>query len=115
MQGMPKLVSFLMCALAAVVSVEIAPDAAEMLLARGNGENEVRIENIYYSCVNGNDFAVVRNGSPAAGAGDYDVVEAMGLRVYVPKTMSFDGDVPRIVTFPRKTGFRDVGVANATS
>ena len=115
MQGMTKLVSFLICALAVAVSVEIAPDAAEMLLERGNGENEVHIQNVYYSCVNGNSFAIVRSGAPADDAGDHDVAEAMGFRVYVPRSMSFKDGVPRIVTFPRRTGQRDVGVPNVTS
>ena len=106
-----RLVSFLIGALAVVVSADVAPDAAEMLLARGKGEKEIRIENVYYSCVKGNSFAMVRNGAPGNAVG-YDVVEAMGLSVYVPRSMPFEGDIPKIVTFPRRTGLYDVGVPN---
>jgi hypothetical protein len=110
-----RLVSLLaVIALAVVASVEVAPDAAEMLLARGQGEKDVRIENVFYSCVGGNSFAMVRNGKPEDAAGDYDIVEAGGLNVYVPRSMSFEGDTPKIVTFPRRTGRRDVGVSNTT-
>jgi hypothetical protein len=112
--GTLRLASFLIGALAVVVSVDIAPDAAEMLLVRSKGEKDVRIENVFYSCVQGNSFAMVRNGEPAESAGIYDRVEAGGLNVYVPRSMSFEGDVPKIVTFPRRTGYRDVGVPNTT-
>ena len=105
-----RLVPFLIAALALVVSADIAPDAAEMLLSRGKGDADVRIENVFYSCVGGNSFAMVRNGKPEQG--DYDMVEAGGLCVYVPKSMSFEDDIPKIVTFPRRTGRRDVGVRN---
>ena len=112
--GVLRLSAFLAGMLAVVVSADIAPDAAKMLLDRGKGEKDVRIENVYYSCVNGNSFAMVRNGKPEETTA-YDVVEAGELNVYVPKSMSFEGDVPRIVTFPRKAGRRDVGVPNTTS
>ena len=112
MQGKTfRLVSFLIAIFAVVVSVDIAPDAADMLFARGKEDKDVRIENVFYSCVNGNNFAMVRNGAPGEVA-DYDLVEAGELRVYVPKFMSFKGDIPKIVTFPRRTGFRDVGTPN---
>ena len=110
--GVLRLASFLIVALAVVVSVDVAPDAAEMLLARGQGDKDVRIENVFYSCVGGNSFAMVRNGKPTEAVGDYDVVEAGSLSVYVPRSMSFEDDIPQIVTFPRKAGFRDVGVRN---
>ena len=110
--GALRLTFYIVAALAVVVSVNVAPDAAEMLIARGQGNREVRIENVFYSCVGGNSFAMVRNGRPEESTGDYDVVEAGGLSVYVPRWMSFEGDKPEIVTFPRKAGFRDVGVRN---
>jgi hypothetical protein len=106
-----KLISLLTAIFAVVVSVDIAPDAVEMLSARGKGDKAVWIADVYYSCVNGNSLAMVRNGKPE-GAEEYSVVEAGGLSVYVPRSMSFEGDIPRIVTFPRKTGLRDVGVRN---
>jgi len=105
-----KLGAFLVSVLALVVSVNIAPDAAEMLLARGEGDNAVRIENVF-ACVGGRSVAMVRNGSPEDTA-NYDVVETMGLVVYVPRSMSFEDDIPRIVTFPRRTGGRGAGVPN---
>ena len=111
MQGKTlKLAVFLVAALALVVSVDIAPDAVDLLLARGQGENEVRIENRFFSC-RGRSFALVRDGPPD-DAENHDVVEAMGLIIYVPRSMSFENDIPRIATFPRTTGFRDVGVSN---
>jgi hypothetical protein len=109
--GALKLAAFLAGALALVVSVDVAPDAAEMLLARGNGDTNIRIVNVHYMCVGDNAFAMVRNGLPH-DAENHDVVESMGLTVYVPKSMSFENDVPRIVTFPRRAGFRDAGVPN---
>ena len=109
-----KLAGFLVIALAIVVSVDIAPYAAEILLTRGNGDTNVRIVNVYYSCGGGGSFALVRIGSPE-DAEAHDVVEAMGLTVYVPKSMSFENGVPKIVTFPRSTGARDVGVSNTTN
>ena len=109
--GMLRLAAFLAGALALVVSVDIAPDAAEMLLSMGNGEKDVRIDNVFYSCVSGNSFAMVRNGKPEGETG-YDVVETGELRVYVPRSMSFEDDTPRIVIFPRRTGQRSVGVPN---
>jgi len=109
--GTMRLASFIIGVFAVVVSVDIAPDAVEMLRGRGKGDTNIRIENVYYSCVGGNSFAMVRNGAPD-NAEDYDVVEAGDLNVYVPKSMSFENDVPRIVTFPRRTGYRDVGTRN---
>ena len=106
-----RLVSFMIGVLAVVVSVDIAPNAAEMLLARGKGDKNVRIENVYYSCVNGNSFAMVRNGAPD-DVENFDVVETGDLTVYVPKSMSFENDTPKVVTFPRKSGVRGVGVPN---
>ena len=110
--GVFKPAVFLAGLLAAVVGVDIAPDAARMLLARGGGETDVRIENVYYMCVNGKGFAMVRNGKPE-NTEDFDVVETEELNVYVPKSMSFEEDKPQIVTFPRRTGRRDVGVSNS--
>jgi len=89
----------------------MAPDAADMLLARGEGDNVVRITNVFSCARGGGSFAVVRNGAPSDAEG-YDVVEAEGLTVYVPRVMSFEDDIPRITTFPRRTGARDVGVPN---
>jgi len=106
-----RLVSLLIGALAVVVSVDIAPDAAEILLARDKGDKAVWIADVYYSCVGGNPFAMVRNGVPS-DAENYDTVKAERLCVYVPRSMTFEGDTPKIVTFPRKTGLRDVGVRN---
>jgi hypothetical protein len=97
---------------ALVVGVEATPEAVEMLLARGNGEKDVWIANVFYSCSQGNSFAMVRNGVPEEGAEGYDVVDADQLRVYVSKEMKFENDTPKIVVFPRKTGKRDVGVPN---
>ena len=111
-RGASRLAAFLAGALALVVSVDIAPNAAEFLLAMGDGEKNVRIENLFYRCVSGNYFAMVRNGKPEEEAG-YDVVEAGELRVHVPRSMSFEDDIPRIVIFPRRTGRRDAGVSNA--
>ncbi|MDR1376845.1 MAG: hypothetical protein LBJ22_04990 [Synergistaceae bacterium] len=99
-------------ALALVVAVEATPEAVEMLLARGNGEKEVWIANVFYSCSQGNAFAMVRNGMPEEGTEGYDVVDIDQLRVYVSKEMKFENDTPKIVVFPRKTGKRDVGVPN---
>ena len=110
----PVFLVFLVMALAAVVSVDVAPDAAEMLLARGRGEKDVWISDIYYSCVENNPFAMVWNGRPEDAA-DYDLVEAGELNVYVPRSKSFEDGIPRIVTFPRRTGYRDVGVPNTTN
>jgi len=106
-----RLVSFVIGALAVVAGVDIAPDAAGFLLARGNGGKDIRIEDVYYSCVNGNSFAMVRNGAPG-DVENFDAVEAGEMTVYVPKSMSFENDTPRIVAFPRKSGVRDVGVPN---
>jgi hypothetical protein len=64
-----------------------------------------------FACSRGNSFAMVRNGAPD-DAGAYGVLESGGLTVYVPVSMSFEGDTPRIVTFRRNTGSRDVGVPN---
>jgi hypothetical protein len=98
---------------AVVVSADISPEATEMLLNRGNGGKDVWIANVFYSCRQGNAFAMVRNGTPE-GPENYDVVETGELRVFVPKDMSFADDLPKIVVFPRRTGNRDVGVANVT-
>jgi len=108
-----KLAAFLTGALALVVSVNMTQDAADMLLARGEGDSSVRITNAFACARGGGSFAVVRNGAPEDAA-DYDTVEAMGLTVYVPRVMSFEDETPRIVTFPRRTGSRDVGVPNVT-
>ncbi|MDR2137162.1 MAG: hypothetical protein LBO68_02625 [Synergistaceae bacterium] len=96
---------------AAVVSVDVSPEAAKMLLDRGNGEKDVWIANVFYSCREGNAFAMVRNGAPA-DAENYEAVETGELRVHVPKDMSFADDLPKIVVFPRRTGNLDVGVSN---
>ena len=106
-----RLVPSLVCAFAFVVSADIAPDAAKMLLAGGRGDKNVRIENEFSSCVKGNTFAVVRHGKPESTE-EYDVVETLEFTVYVPKSMSFEDDVPKIVTFPRSSGYRSVGVSN---
>ncbi|MDR3230677.1 MAG: hypothetical protein LBT65_04495 [Synergistaceae bacterium] len=110
-RGFLRAVSFAAALFAAVVSVDISPDARGMLLARGKGEKDAWIANVFYSCVQGNAFAMVRNGVPEATE-NYDLVDAGDLSVYVPKDMAFENDTPRIVVFPRKTGNRDVGVAN---
>jgi len=114
MQGRAQnraLISFLTGVFALAVSVKIAPDAVEMLNARSSGDKAIRIENVYYSCVGGNSFAMVRNGSPSDKE-NFEVVEAEELTVYVPKSMSFEEDTPNIVTFPRRNNRRDVGVRN---
>ncbi|MDR1621362.1 MAG: hypothetical protein LBS00_03185 [Synergistaceae bacterium] len=98
--------------LALVVSVDVAPEAQEMLLTRGGGEKDVWIANVFYSCRQGNAFAMVRNGIPEGGPENYDVVDTGALRVHVPKDMKFENDTPKIVVFPRRTGNRDVGVSN---
>jgi hypothetical protein len=98
--------------LALVVGVDVTPEATEMLLARGKGEKDVWIANVFYSCAQGNAFAMVRNGVPEEGVEGYDVVDTEQLRVYVPQTMKFENDTPKIVVFPRRTGNRDVGVSN---
>jgi hypothetical protein len=95
-----------------VVSVDVTPEATEMLLARGKGEKDVWIANVFYSCRQGNSFAMVRNGMPEEGVEGYDVVDTDQLRVYVPQKMKFENDTPKIVVFPRRTGNRDVGVPN---
>jgi hypothetical protein len=105
-------VSWAVAVFAAVVSVDISPQAAEMLLSRGNGEKDVWIANVFYSCVQGNAFAILKNGTPE-DSGKYDVVETSGLLIHVPQSMSFADDLPKIVVFPRSTGKRDVGVSNA--
>jgi hypothetical protein len=105
-----ELAVFLAVILALVVSVDIAPDAAGMLLARVGEDKAVRIENVF-ACVGGRSVAMVRNGPPDDVV-NYDVVEAMGLTVYVPRSMSFENDIPRIVTYPRRTGGRGAGVSN---
>ncbi|MDR1379121.1 MAG: hypothetical protein LBJ36_08730 [Synergistaceae bacterium] len=96
---------------ATIVSVDISPEATKMLLDRGNEAKDVWIANVFYSCGQGNAFAMVRNGIPE-GPENYDVVETGELRVHVPKDMSFLDDLPKIVVFPRRTGNRDVGVSN---
>jgi hypothetical protein len=97
---------------ALVTSVDLAPEAEEILLARGHGDTSVWIANVYYSCIQGNSLAMVRNGTPDSSQ-DYSLVKAKGLSVYVPKEMSFENDIPWIVAFTRKTGLRDAGVRNA--
>ena len=96
--------------LALVVSVDVTPEAADMLLQRGNGLKDVWIANVFYQCRAGNSFAMVRNGLPQGGA--YDAVDTEQVRVHVPKDMSFTDDIPKIVVFPRKNGRYDVGVPN---
>jgi hypothetical protein len=96
---------------AVVVSVDVSSEAVKMLLERGSGEKDVWIANVFYSCRQGNAFAMVRNGMPAEPE-NYDVVETEELRVHVPKDMSFADDLPKIVVFPRRTGNFDVGVPN---
>ena len=105
-----KMAVFLTGALALVVSVDIAPDAAETLLRRGEGETNFRIENLRY-CVGNRSFARLSRGRPEA-VENYDLVEVGELNIYVPRSMSFEGDVPNIVTFARRTGPRGVGVSN---
>ena len=100
-----------MALLALVVSVDVTPEAADMLLERGNGIKDVWIANVFYACRSGNSFAMVRNGLPGGDAG-YDIVDTGRVRVHVPKDMSFAGNVPKIVVFPRRTGRYDVGVPN---
>jgi hypothetical protein len=106
-----KSVSWAVAVFAAVISADVSPEATKMLLERGNGEKDVWIANVFYSCRQGNAFAMVRNGAPT-DAGNYDVVETVELRVHVPKDMSFADDLPKIVVFPRRTGNLDVGVPN---
>jgi hypothetical protein len=101
--------------MALVVSVDVTPEAVEMLLTRGKGEKDVWIANVFYSCRQGYAFAMVRNGVPEEGAENYDVVETEQLRVHVSKEMKFENDLPKIVVFPRKTGKRDVGVPNVVN
>ncbi|MDR2180980.1 MAG: hypothetical protein LBP21_11800 [Synergistaceae bacterium] len=105
-------VSCLWILLALVVSADVTPEATEMLLTRGKGEKDVWIANVFYSCRQGNAFAMVRNGVPEEEAEGYDIVDTGQLRVYVPHNMKFENDTPKIVVFPRKTGKRDVGVPN---
>jgi len=99
--------------LALVVAVNMAQDAVDMLLARSEGYSVVRIANAFACARGGGSFAMVRNGAPTDAA-DYDTVEVMGFTVYVPRTMSFEDDMPNIITFQRRTGSRDVGVSNVT-
>jgi hypothetical protein len=111
---MPKFVKFISLAVAvfaAVVSVDISPEATAMLLERGNGEKDVWVANVFYTCREGYIFAMVRNGAPA-DVETYDVVDTGQVRVHVSKEMAFTDDLPKIVVFPRKTGNRDVGVPN---
>jgi hypothetical protein len=106
-----KFVSLAVAVFAAVVSVDISPEATTMLLERGNGGNDVWIANVFYTCQQGNIFAMVRNGTPA-DVETYDVVDTGQVRVHVSKEMAFTDDLPKIVVFPRKTGNRDVGSPN---
>ncbi|MDR1874530.1 MAG: hypothetical protein LBQ90_05905 [Synergistaceae bacterium] len=111
MYRLRKIFSFVVVIFAAVVSVDISPEAKEMLLSRGGGKKDVWIANVFYSCRQGNAFAMVRSGLPEEG-GEYDVVDVGELLVHVPKNMTFENDVPKIVVFPRRTGNRDTGVSN---
>jgi hypothetical protein len=94
--------------LASVISVDIQPEAWEVLTAKGN---EAWISNIYYTCVNNTGFALVKSGLPD-GPENYTTVDAGALKVYVPNVGVFSGDIPVIVQFPRKNGQKDVGVPN---
>jgi hypothetical protein len=109
-----KRAAWLVAVFAAVVSADVSPEAAKMLLERGNGGKDVWIANVFYSCRQGNAFAMVRNGAPEEPE-NYDVVETDGLRVHVPKDMSFADGLPKIVVFPRRTGNFDVGVPNTVN
>jgi hypothetical protein len=94
--------------LAAVVSVDMSPEALEMLKVKGD---EAWISNVYYNCVNGTPFALVKSGLPD-GAENYTMIETGELKVYVPNVGVFSGDIPVITQFPRKNGLKDVGVPN---
>ena len=107
-----KFISLAAAVFAAVVSVDISPEATEMLLTRGKGEKDVCIADVYYSCVRGNVFAMAMNGVPG-DVETYDVVDTGQVRVHVSKEMAFTDDLPKIVVFPRSTGNLDVGSPNS--
>ena len=106
-----KFVSLAVAVFAAVLSVDISPEATEMLLARGNGGKDVWIANVFYTCREGYIFAMVRNGTPA-DVENYDLVDTGEVRVHVSKEMAFTDDLPKIVVFPRRTGNLYVGSPN---
>jgi hypothetical protein len=53
----------------------------------------------------------VKGGIPVK-VDDYSLVEVKDLKVYVPKSASFDDGVVRIVDFVKRNGLTDVGVPN---
>ena len=57
------------------------------------------------------DLPLVKGGLPEDPEG-YDVVVRDGLKIYVPKDKSYEGDVPRLIRFRMKDGTPRVGVTN---
>ena len=57
----------------------------------------------------------MQSGLPEGNPEDYTIVETEGLKIRISEKMVFEGDIPKIVVFPKRNGEKRVGVPNMTT
>ena len=90
----------------AVVSVDIAPEAYDLLLA-SSPSGEAWISEVIYTCVTGDRYVIVKGGLPESDRDNYHVVEVEKLKIHVPVKYN---ETVSIVYFKMRNGLSSAGI-----
>jgi len=100
----------MLASLMTVISVDVTPKAYD-LLSTYDDSGQVFVSNVYYACPQGINYALLEGGIPEV-IDNYYTTEVNQLKIYVPKSLSFDDEAVKIVDFVKRNGMPVVGVSN---